>query len=183
MVLMPDHHTALRHGEYNTVDCACYTVSLPILEFAMKVATVVCVAIAAVFSLNAAAQHKPEQIIHYRQSAMTMIGWNFGALGEMVKGKTDWDATQFALHADRIAQLAPQTLEGFAKGSDKGAKTDAKPGIWTNFDDFKAKDDDLIDQTKALAETAHGGDKAAMLAQFKKTAEACKACHKKYRTD
>ena len=142
-----------------------------------------CAVVAAAFSLNVAAQHKPEQIIHYHQSAMTMMGWNFGALGEMVKGKTAWDATQFALHAERLAQIAPQTLEGFPKGSDKGAKTDAKPGIWTNFDDFKAKDDDLIKQAKTLAETAHSGDKAAMLAQFKKTAEACKACHKKYRHD
>ncbi len=149
----------------------------------MRVAAVACVVVATTFSLNAAAQHKPEQVIHYRQSAMTLMGWNFGALGEMVKGKTPWDVTQFALHADRLAGLAPQVLEGFAKGSDKGAKTDAKAGIWTNFDDFQAKDTDLLKQTKALAETAHSGDEAAMKAQFKQTAEACKACHKKYKED
>ena len=145
---------------------------------------VIAIAVAAVcITLPAAAQHKPEQVIHYRQAAMTMIGWNFGAIAAMVKGKTAWDAQEFALRADRIADLAPQALEGFAKGSDKGATTDAKPGIWTNFDDFKSKYDDLLTQSKALSEAAHGGDAATMRDQFKKTAEACKACHEKYKAD
>lgn len=149
----------------------------------MNRATLAIAIAAAGLALPAAAQHKPEQVIHYRQSAMTMIGWNFGALAAMVKGKTAWDAQEFALHADRIAGLAPQVLEGFAKGSDKGATTDAKPGIWTNFDDFKSKYDDLLTQSKALSEVAHGSDAAAMKEQFKKTAQACKDCHEKYKSD
>ncbi|MCE7951867.1 MAG: cytochrome c [Xanthomonadales bacterium PRO7] len=140
-------------------------------------------AILATIAVPALAQHKPEQVIHYRQSAMTLIGWNFGALSAMVKGKTTWDAKEFAMRADRLASLAPQVLEGFAPGSDKGAKTEAKPGIWTNFDDFKSKDSNLVDQTKALADVAHTGDEAAMKAQFKKTAQACKDCHDKYKED
>lgn len=149
----------------------------------MKPAALLVAIAAAGHVLPATAQHKPEQVIHYRQSAMTMIGWNFGTLAAMVKGKTAWDAQEFALRADRISSLAPQVLEGFVKGSDKGATTDAKPGIWTNFDDFKSKYDDLLTQSKALSEAAHGGDAAAMKEQFKKTAEACKACHEKYKAD
>ncbi len=149
----------------------------------MKPAIIAIAIAAAGIALPAAAQHKPEQVIHYRQAAMTMIGWNFGTLGAMVKGKTAWDAQQFALRADRIAGLVPQVLEGFAKGSDKGATTDAKPGIWTNFDDFKSKYDDFVTQSKALSDVAHASDEAAMRDQFKKTAEACKACHEKYKAD
>lgn len=148
----------------------------------MKSASLAAALLAAI-AAPALAQHKPEQVIHYRQSAMTLIGWNFGALSSMVKGKTTWDAKEFALRADRIASLAPQVLEGFAPGSDKGAKTEAKAGIWTNMDDFKSKDSNLVDQTKALADAAHTGDEAAMKAQFKKTAEACKDCHDKYKED
>lgn len=140
-------------------------------------------AVFAAIALPAVAQHKPEQFIHYRQSAMTLIGWNFGALSAMVKGKTAWDAKEFAMRADRIASLAPQVLEGFAPGSDKGARTEAKAGIWTNMDDFKSKDSNLVDQTRALADAAHTGDEAAMKAQFKKTAQACKDCHDKYKED
>jgi cytochrome c556 len=149
----------------------------------MKTVPTVLATLAAVLCANASARPKPERVIEYRQAAMTMIGWNFGPLAAMVKGKLPWDAKLFALHADRLAGLAPQVLEGFAKGSDKGATTDAKAAIWTHFDDFKSKYDDFVTQSKTLSEAAHAGDEAAMKDQFKKTAEACKACHEKYKAD
>ena len=124
---------------------------------------------------------KPESAIRYRQSVYTMIGWNFAPMAEMVKGKTAFDAAEFSRHAERIAFLTPQLLEGFPQGSDTGAKTQAKPGIWTHMDDFKSKMSDLVTQSKTLAEVAKGGDESAMKAQFKKTAGACKACHDDYR--
>ncbi|WP_343793856.1 cytochrome c [Dokdonella soli] len=131
----------------------------------------------------ATAAVKPETAIRYRQSAYTMIGWNFGPLAQMVKGKAPWDAAEFARHADRIASLTPQLLEGFPEGSATGAKTEAKPDIWKNMDDFKSKMDDLVTQSKALADVAKSGDEAKMKDQFKKTAGACKACHDKYRNE
>lgn len=148
---------------------------LPMLTFTAAAAlAVTAIATAAV---------KPETAIHYRQSVYTMIGWNFSPLAQMVKGKSAWDAAQFSRHADRIAFLAPQLLEGFPAGSDHGANTEAKPDIWKNMDDFKSKMDDLVTQSKALADVAKGGDEAKMKEQFKQTAGACKACHDKYRTE
>lgn len=131
----------------------------------------------------ATAAPPPEAAIHYRQGAYAMLGWNFGPLAQMVRGKSAWDATEFARRAERVAFIAPQLLEGFPEGSDKGATTDAKPEIWKNMDDFKAKMDELVKQSKLLAETARGGDEAKMKEQFKQTAGACKACHEKYRAD
>ena len=125
---------------------------------------------------------KPEDAIHYRQSLYTVIGWNFGPLAEMVKGKLPFDIAQFTIRADRIAALAPQLLEGFPPGSDTGAKTGAKPGIWKNRADFEAKMQDLVNASKALSEAAHGGDEARMKEQFKATAGTCKACHDSYRS-
>jgi cytochrome c556 len=139
--------------------------------------------IAAGICAEAIAQPKPEDVIEYRQAAMTMIGWNFGALAAMVKGKTAWDAKEFSLRAERLHTLAPQALEGFAKGSDKGAQTDAKADIWTHPEDFRSKYDDLVTQTSALSEIAKTGDEAKMKEQFKKTGAACKACHEKYKAD
>ena len=135
------------------------------------------------FAVAAFAQVKPEKVIHYRQSVMAMIGWNFGPLGAMVKGKIPFDAKEFSKRADRMEFLGPQVLEGFAKGSDKGAETDAKPEIWTDFDDFQAKLNSYIDESKILAELAKTGDEAAMKEQFRKTADACKACHDKYKAE
>ena len=131
----------------------------------------------------AAAQTKPEVIIEYRRAAMTMIGWNFGPMSAMVKGKIPFDAKEFAKHSERIALLAPQVLEGFAKGSDKGAETDAKADIWTHFDDFQSKHSDLVNESRALSEVARTGDEAKMKEQFKKLGGACKACHDKYKQD
>ena len=146
-------------------------------------ARVAAVAVLAAVAATAVAQMKPDVVIEYRRSAMTMIGWNFGPMSAMVKGKIAFDAGEFAKHAERIAGLAPQVLEGFAKGSDKGAETDAKPDIWTHFDDFKSKLNDLVEQSKALSEVAKGGDEAKMKEQFKKLGGACKACHDKYKQD
>jgi cytochrome c556 len=132
---------------------------------------------------GAAAQMKPDAVIAYRRSAMTLIGWNFGPMGAMVKGKIPFEAKEFAKHAERIALLAPQVLEGFAKGSDKGAETDAKAEIWTHFDDFQSKLNDLINESKALSDVARAGDEGRMKDQFKKLGGACKACHDKYKQE
>ena len=131
----------------------------------------------------ATAAVKPETAIAYRQAGYTMLGWNFGPMAQMVRGKTPWDAAEFARRAERVALIAPQLLEGFPEGSDAGATTEAKPEIWKNMDDFKSKMDDLVKQSKLLAEVAKSGDEAKMKDQFKQTAGACKACHDKYRSE
>jgi cytochrome c556 len=138
---------------------------------------------AAAVAASTVAQMKPDVVIEYRRSAMTMIGWNFSPMSAMVKGKIAFDAKEFAKHAARIQFIAPQVLEGFAKGSDKGAETDAKPEIWTHFDDFQSKLNDLVEQSKSLAEVSATGDEAKMKEQFKKLGGACKACHDKYKAE
>jgi len=147
----------------------------------MKRTIFVTAVISTVFAAAVAAAPKPADVIHYRQSLMTVIGWNFGSMVAMVKGDKPWDTKEFAKRANQLASLAPQALEGFSKGSDKGAKTRAKEDIWTNFKDFRSKYDNLVKQTGMLASVSAGGDKAKMIEQFKHTAAACKACHKKYK--
>jgi cytochrome c556 len=125
----------------------------------------------------------PDKVIHYRQGVYTMIGWNFGPMGAMVKGAVPFDAAEFAKRAERVAWLAQQVEEGFPPGSDTGATTDAKPAIWEDFADFQAKLADLKRESQALATTAKGSDEAATKAQFMKVAGTCKACHDLYRAD
>ena len=149
----------------------------------MKIASTAIATLFICAAVNVAAEQKPEYVIHYRQSAMTLIGWNFGPLSAMVKGKLAWDAKEFALRAERIATLAPQIEEGFAKGSDKGAETDAKADIWANPEDFHGKVADLVNASKSLADVAKGGDEAKMKDEFKKLGGTCKGCHEKYKAD
>ena len=139
--------------------------------------------LATVVSLSAIAAVKPETAIKYRQGIYHAMGWNFGPMTDMVRGKAPFDQADFAKRAKRIEFYSQQLLEGFPPGSDKGAKTDAKPEIWQDFDDFKAKLSDFQDAAAILASTAAQGDEAASKKAFMATAKSCKACHKEYRKD
>ena len=132
---------------------------------------------------TALAAVKPETAIHYRQAVYTMIGWNFAPMAQMVRGKVPFDQAAFARHAERVAFLAPQLLEGFPAGSGSGAPTEAKPEIWNDRAGFEAKMDALVKASRVLADVARDGDEAAIKAQFGKTAGTCKACHDDYREE
>jgi cytochrome c556 len=125
----------------------------------------------------------PAAAIQYRQSAYTVMVWNWAPMAAMVRGRTPWDQDEFARRAQRVATLVPMLIEGFPPGSNQGAETAAKGEIWSNFDDFRAKMQALERESAALAKVAAGGDEAATRAQFGKTAETCKACHDRYKAD
>ncbi|HEX4481374.1 MAG TPA: cytochrome c [Rudaea sp.] len=146
----------------------------PVLAVAALFGCVVCA--------RAGAPVKPADVVHYRQSVMELVGWNFGPLAAMTKGKTAWDAKEFAIRAERIRSLSTQAIDGFTHGpADGGAETDAKPDIWNDFADFQTHLDDFINEAKTLDETARSGDEAKMKEQFHKTAATCKACHDKFK--
>jgi cytochrome c556 len=140
-------------------------------------------AAAATLAVTAFAHGKPDEAVDYRMGLMTVVEWNFSPLGEMVKGKIAFDAAEFAKRAQRIANVSDQLVEGFPKGSDKNAHSDAKAAIWAHFDDFSEKAKTFDTEAKALADVAKGKDEAKDREQFRKLADACKACHEKYKND
>lgn len=119
----------------------------------------------------------------YRQSYFAMIGANFGPMISMVKGEIPWQEDQMAAYADQLAALATlDVMRGFADGSEKGT-TRAKPEIWQNKADFKAKMDDLKTAANALQAVAEQGtDRKAISEQVIATGKACKACHDEYKS-
>lgn len=130
----------------------------------------------------ALADPKPEDAVHYRQGIMMAMAWNLGPMGAMVKGDIAFDAGQFAFNAGRLAVLAPMALEGFPPSS-AGAKSEAKPELWENLDDFKQRMQDLEKATAKLAEVAKSGDEGAMKAEFGAAAKVCKGCHDEYQKE
>ncbi len=140
------------------------------------------VAVSALAISAAAFAHGKKDAVDYRRSLMTLIGWNFDVMGAMVKGKAPFDAAEFAKRADRVAVFSDQVAEGFPKGALR-SESFAKPEIWANWDDFQAKAKEFNTQAKLLAEAAKANDEAKNKEQFKKVAEACKACHDKYTRD
>jgi cytochrome c556 len=128
-------------------------------------------------------ENSTEDAIEYRQAAFEVLVWNFAPLGAMVKGKIPFDAKTFAERAANVAFLSKMPIEGFIPGSDKG-ETDAKPAIWQNWDDFKARMGKLQEEAAKLAEVAKTATKVEEVAQqFGETGQVCKGCHEKYRED
>ena len=138
-----------------------------------------------VLTTASAANQKPEDVVEYRQSVYTIIGWNFKPIGAMVKGEVPFDAAAVARHAQYIEMMSKAAPEGFSKGTgpDVVKNTEAKPEIWTKWSEFETKMTNFQQEAAKLAETAKGGDEKAIKAQFGKTAETCKACHKEFRKE
>ena len=122
-------------------------------------ASLAAAAVLIALSAPASAQFaKPEDAIHYRQGALTVMGAHFGRLGEMVKGKVPFDAKAAQDNAAIVAEMAKLPWAAFGPGTNKGGNTKAKPAIWTeqaNLDALKTA--------------------------FVATADTCKSCHDSFR--
>jgi cytochrome c556 len=132
---------------------------------------------AAVFAI---AQTKPEDSIKYRRSAMYLVGANFGPLAAMAQGKRPYDKDAAIKHANIVAFVSKLPLEGFVPGTDTG-DTKAKPEIWQDQEDFKAKMDKMNQETAKLGQVAQTGDFEALKAQVGETGKTCKSCHDKFK--
>ena len=140
--------------------------------------------VSAALSLTAAtvgAQQKPEDIIKYRQSALFVMGQHFGPLAAMAQGKIAFDKDAAARHAAVVEFMSKLPWDRFPAGTEQGGNTKAKPEIWSNPDDFKAKAEKMQSEAAKLAQVARGGDFAALKAQVGETGKSCKACHDEYR--
>ena len=142
----------------------------------MKKLAMASLVIAAV-SAGAIAQTKPEDAIKLRQSAMKLIGYNFGSIGAMVNDKKPYNKDEAIRNANRIEALSGHPWEFFVAGTDKGAETKAKSDIWKDQAKFEAVGKKMETETAKLAQVARNGDQAALKTQFGAAAQTCKACH------
>ena len=125
---------------------------------------------------------KTEPLQSLRQSYFALLGMTFAPMGDMVKGKIEWDATRFSEWADDLHHAAQFQVErGFAQGTEQGT-TRAKPNIRSNMDDFQSKLNDFRAAAASLAEIATEGDPGSSREQFVATGGTCKACHDEYKS-
>jgi cytochrome c556 len=122
-----------------------------------------------------------EPLQSYRQSYFALVAMNFGPIASMVKGEIPWDQEALEGYADDLDAIAElNLLRGFDPSAKKGT-TRAKPAIWENMDDFKAKFADFQEAADALDDAAESGDRQAIAEAVKNTGGACKACHDEYK--
>ncbi|MEO7245451.1 MAG: cytochrome c [Rubrivivax sp.] len=135
-------------------------------------------------ALPAAAQfQKSQDAIQYRQSLMTLQNFHLGRLFAMAQGKVPYDAKRAADDAAIVAAINPSTLVGFGSGTDKGGSNRARPEIWTNAADFKAKAEQAATAVAALNQAAKVGTVDALKEAVGPVGQACKACHDDYRAE
>ena len=133
-----------------------------------------------VFTAQSAFAQKPEDAIKYRQGVYRVMGWNFGSMAAMAKGKIPYDKEAFIRSAEIVAFMSKLPLEGFTPGSETG-DTKAKPEIWLDMDDFKAKLKKMQKEVEALEKVAKSGNFEAAKEQLGEAGSSCKDCHDKYR--
>ncbi|MCG7983281.1 MAG: cytochrome c [Candidatus Thiodiazotropha lotti] len=122
-----------------------------------------------------------EKAVEYRQGVMNVFSWNMKAMGDMMKGKTEFDKARFAAHAEELSNASKfKLMNGFPEDSESD-ESDALAEIWMDFEDFESKFQDFGSAAQALDKAAQGGDKGSMGAALKETGKSCKACHKKYK--
>lgn len=111
-----------------------------------------------------------------RQALMKTFGGAAKTLGGMAGGEVPFDAAAAeAAKAVLVAGAAAIPAKFEKNAVDPG--TEAKPEIWTNWDDFLVKAKGLGDAAAALDAASVEGVQASMGA----VGGACKACHKEYR--
>ena len=102
-------------------------------------------------------------------------------IGLMAKGQTPFDAAEAAKAAGVIETTAKQIPELFPEGT-TGHPSEAKPEIWTKWDEFTGDADALGLAAKDLV-TALEGSAPDWKTKFKGVIDACKTCHKTFRTE
>lgn len=139
-------------------------------------------ALAAAFALTAgvafAEVEATDPLVIAQKDLMKSFGGAAKALGGMASGEVAFDAAAAeAAKAALVAGSAEIAVKFATAGNDPASE--AKPEIWTSWDDFLVKTKGLGDAATALDVTSVDGIKAGMGA----VGGACKACHTSYRMD
>ncbi|HEY0569628.1 MAG TPA: cytochrome c [Xanthobacteraceae bacterium] len=146
-----------------------------------KLAAVTLVAsVAAVFTLDAIAQAKPEVLVKQRQAAMTLQGKYFGPMAGMAQGKIPYNASVVQRNAGFLEALSKMPWDGFDP-STKGEKSAALPAVWEKSGEFKQAAERLENEAAKLAALSKTGDEAAVKAQIGAVGKSCGGCHDTFR--
>jgi cytochrome c556 len=119
-------------------------------------------------------------IIAARQAGQALVQGTFTGMDQAVKNKVP-DVKQFGFAAHAIVLWEPVFQTMFPPGTEHGGKTRALPTIWSDRAGFQQAGRDLIAAAAKVEEAAKSGDRAAFGQQVHALADACTACHKKFR--
>jgi len=140
-----------------------------------------CVALAGLVAVGSAFAASPDALVKYRENGMHVLGGHMGSIGAIVKGEVDF-TDDLATHAAGLAAEAKLVKKAFETKAMNG-DTEAKEAIWSNWEDFASKADDLEKASAELAMAAQSGDMGAIKAAVPAVGKSCKGCHDEYKED
>lgn len=134
----------------------------------------------ALVTATAALAHEGVQnpAVKARMDAMSAIAENMKRLGQMAKGSIEFDATMARSTAAAIAEHAVATPALF-EVNETDPKSEARPEIWSNFEDFAAKAIEL--ENIAIRFSTSINQQADLNAAMGALGANCKSCHSAYR--
>ena len=113
-----------------------------------------------------------------RMMVMKEMAGNTKIIGQMLKGKTSFDANQVKLALERLSALSLETPKVFTINA-TDPKSEAMPNIWDEFDEFTKLSKDLAATSIVLANSVATIED--LRPALKKVSSGCKACHSRYR--
>ncbi len=133
--------------------------------------------VAAVVAIAApgAVRADDQDTVAYRQLIMKTLGEQAQSIGMIVQGKAP--AENIAVHAQVLAIAANAGIDAFTLKVQGG---EARPDVWTKWDDFSKKMAEFSANASDLAKAAKAGGVEAVKAKMQ-SALTCKGCHDVYR--
>ncbi len=142
-----------------------------------------------VFSATAAQDPTPEEqavnATTTRQAVFKLLGYNMGMIGDMARGRIEFDTAIAERNAKRIAALAPMIPELLAAMDTRefDVVTEALPVIWDKMGEVEMKAQNLVEAANTFAALAAGGDQRATMGGVRALGGACGSCHDEFRVD
>lgn len=121
----------------------------------------------------------PEISLKYRQSVMSIVGTNMGAIGDIMKNGLALPGA-VANHAGQMADSAALIGPAFTHKVTSGA-TDAKADIWQDWAKFEEAIANFEEAARGLQTAAEGPDKSAVGPAMRALGKSCGGCHKPFR--
>ena len=119
-----------------------------------------------------------DENVKKRMMVMKEMANNTKVIGQMLKGKTEFDADKAKLALERLSSLSLETPEVF-KVNATDPKSEAKSSIWDEFDKFTKLSKDLAETSIVLVNSIETIDD--LRPALKGISSGCKACHSQYR--
>ena len=119
-----------------------------------------------------------DQNVKERMRVMKAIADNTKVSGQMLKRKTQFDANEAKSALERLSSLSLKTPKVFTVNA-TDPKSEAKPAIWDEFDEFTKLSLELAETSIVLAGSIEIIED--LRPALKRISSGCKACHSKYR--